>query len=89
MAQSGNGRVHVVLCGGSCVKSEAEASRAALGAGGRNGTDRVILNEMKGRIEQDHEQYPPFALTLTKGAAYAPLPQATKAGAKVGSHPVA
>ena len=64
-------------------------SRAALGAGGRNGTDRVILNEMKGRIEQDHEQYPPFALTLTKGAAYAPLPQATKAGAKVRLHPVA
>src|SRR6201993_3632055 len=44
---------------------------------------------MKGRIEQDHEQYPPYALILTKGAAYAPLPQATKAGAKVRSHPVA
>jgi hypothetical protein len=44
---------------------------------------------MKGRIEQDHEQYLPFALILTKGAAYAPLPQATKAGAKIGSHPLA
>jgi hypothetical protein len=43
---------------------------------------------MKSRIEQNHEQYLPFALTLTKGAAYAPLPQATKAGAKVRSDPV-
>jgi hypothetical protein len=29
---------------------------------------------MKSRIEQDHEQHPDFALTLPRGAAYAPLP---------------
>jgi hypothetical protein len=44
--------------------------------------------EIKSRIEQDHEQYPPFAIILPRGSAYAPLPQATKAGAKVRSHPV-
>jgi hypothetical protein len=44
------------------------------------------MDEMKNRIEQDNEQYSPFALTLPRGAAYAPLPQATKAGAKVRSH---
>ena len=43
---------------------------------------------MKSRIEQDHEQHPDFALILLRGAAYAPLPQATKAGAKVHSHPL-
>src|SRR5215469_2009099 len=43
---------------------------------------------MKSRIEQDHEQYPDFALILARGAAYAPLPQATKAGAAVHPHPV-
>jgi hypothetical protein len=50
------------------------ASRAALGAGGRNGTDRGFINEMKSRIEQNHEQHPDFTLILPRGAAYAPLP---------------
>jgi hypothetical protein len=63
-------------------------SRAALGAGGRNGTNRVIIDEMKSRIEQNHEQHPDFALILPRRAAYAPLPQATKAGAKTRSYPV-
>jgi hypothetical protein len=41
------------------------------------------------RIEQKHEQHiPTFALILARGAAYAPLPKATKAGAAVRSHPV-
>jgi hypothetical protein len=31
----------------------------------------------------------PFAHFLARGAAYAPLPQATKTGVKVRSHPVA
>jgi hypothetical protein len=31
--------------------------------------------EMKSRIEQDHEQYSPDAIILSRGAAYAPLPQ--------------
>jgi hypothetical protein len=54
---------------------------------GVNSTDKVFINEMTSRIEQDNEQYPlfapypPFALILPRGAAYAPLPQATKAGA--------
>jgi hypothetical protein len=42
---------------------------------------------MKSRIEQDNEQYLPLALILPRRAAYAPLPQATKAGAKGRSHP--
>ena len=37
---------------------------------------------MKSRIEQDHEQYSPYALILPRGAAYAPLPQASKAGVR-------
>jgi hypothetical protein len=41
---------------------------------------------MKSRIEQDHEQYPDFALTLPRGEAYAPVSQATKAGAKGARH---
>jgi hypothetical protein len=57
------------------------ASRAALGANGS-------LNEMKSRIEQDHDQYLPYALIHPRGAAYAPLPQAPTGGAKVRSHPV-
>ena len=64
-------------------------NRAALGAGGRNGTDRAIhIREMKSGIEQDHEQHPDFALILPRRAAYAPLPQATKAGAAVHPHPI-
>src|SRR6201993_4018493 len=43
---------------------------------------------MKSRIEQDHEQYSPDALILSRGAAYAPLPQATSAADAVHSHPV-
>src|SRR5262245_15461408 len=43
---------------------------------------------MKSRIEQDHEQYPPDALILPRGAAYAPLPQATSAADAVHPHPV-
>jgi hypothetical protein len=43
---------------------------------------------MRSRIEQDHEQYPPFALILPRGAANAPLPGATSAAAAVHSHPV-
>jgi hypothetical protein len=39
-------------------------------------------------LKQDHEQYLPYALILPRGAAYAPLPQATKAGVEVRSHPV-
>jgi len=35
---------------------------------------------MKSRIEQDHDQYLPYALIHPRGAAYAPLSQATKAG---------
>ena len=35
---------------------------------------------MKSRIEQNHEQYFPYALVLSRGAAYAPLPQAPQAG---------
>ena len=45
-----------------------------------------FINEMKSRIERDHEQHPDFALILPRSTAYAPLPQATKAGAKVRSH---
>src|SRR5262245_13888926 len=81
-------------------------SRATLGAGGRNGTDRGIhkpdeaarvmywtadplpSNERESRTEQDHEQHPDFALTLPRRAAYAPLPQAAKAGAAVHPHPI-
>ena len=44
---------------------------------------------MTSRIEQDHEQHPDFALILPRGAAYAPLPQATEAGAKARSPTVA
>jgi hypothetical protein len=42
------------------------------------------------RSEQDHEhrQHIAPALFLARGAAYAPLPQATKAGVEVRSHPV-
>src|SRR5262245_447731 len=43
---------------------------------------------MKSRIEQDHEQHPAFALTLPRGATYAPLPRATSAAATVHFHPV-
>ena len=52
-------------------------SRPALGAGGRDGTDGYFINQMKSRSEQDHDEYPPFALILSRlprGAAYAPLP---------------
>ena len=48
-----------------------------------------FIDETKSRIEQDHEQYLPFALILPRGAAYAPPPQATKAGTEVRSHPLA
>jgi len=65
-------------------------SRAASSApAGVTAPIRQFIDEMKSRIEQDHEQHPPFALILPRRAAYAPLPQATKAGAKVGSHPLA
>jgi hypothetical protein len=43
------------------------------------------------RIEQKHEHrqhIPTFALILARGAAYAPLPQATKERVTVRSHPV-
>ena len=62
-------------------------NRAALGAGERDGTDGYFINQMKSRIEQDHEQHPDFALILPRGGAYAPLPQATKPRVKVRSHP--
>ena len=35
---------------------------------------------MKSRIEQDHEQHPPYALILPRGAAYASLPQHRREG---------
>ena len=57
-----------------------------------NNIDFTTANSMcrdRGRrIEQDHEQYSPDAIILSRGAAYAPLPQASKTGVKVSSHPV-
>jgi len=49
-------------------------NRAALGAGERDGTDGYFINQMKSRSEQNHEQYSPDALILSRSPAYAPLP---------------
>jgi hypothetical protein len=41
---------------------------------------------MKSRIEQDHDQYLPYALIHPRGAAYAPLPQAPTGSVRIPLH---